>query len=871
MKSFYLIIILFFATQLQAQIVTIPDTNFKNALLTHNPVIDTNGDNEIQVSEAIASSIVNVSNKNISDLTGIEEFTNLDDLRCFTNSITVLDLGSNTNLTKLNCAENQLTTLDLTNNLSLTEVDCANNLLTTFTVETNNSMDFLTCNNNSLTSLTLSPNANYSLVECNNNSLTTIDLTNITITSGEGLNCHHNNLTGFTFSNSSIKVIRANFNDFISLDLNGNPALEELYCGDNATLTSINLLSNLALLSLDASDSDLSNLDLTANTNLTYLRVKNNTISSLDLSQNTALQNVYLNDNEISTLDVSQNTLIITLNLSNNPLTSLDLNSNVALKNLFVHGTDLATIDLSNNSVFESLGCVTLPNLTYINLKNGNNHLMNNSEFFELPLLETVCVDNINSNIVSNINGALNPQVINFTSYCSLTPGQSNQITGVVRLDYNNNGCFPSDLSMPNLMVVTDNGTETFATFTQDDGTYLMHTNEGNFSTTINYIPTYYNPTPASQTSNFVGFDNTDISDFCITTTQTVDDLNISFIPVSQARPGFEAQYQIVYQNFGTTQLDGNISLDFDGAKMVFDTASETVSSQTSNSLTFDYIYLNPFETRTIDVSFTLNTIPTTNIGDNLLFTATANPISGDATPVDNTAVLNQTVVGSYDPNDIHILEGQHIKFSNAGNYLHYTIRFQNTGTASAENVVVANKLDPNLDWNTLTLLSTSHQSRVAIKNGSDIEFIFENIDLVDSTSDEPNSHGFIAYKIKPKSDIAIGDLMNNQAHIFFDFNPAIDTNTVSTEIVNTVSVGDNHFANAIKIHPNPTNGIIKISSKNIQILNIIVYSKLGQIVLKKQADVMDKINLSGLNTGLYFVKFTDIDGNVAVRKVVLK
>src|SRR5690606_15369057 len=124
----------------------------------------------------------------------------------------------------------------------------------------------------------------------------------------------------------------------------------------------------------------------------------------------------------------------------------------------------------------------------------------------------------------------------------------------------------------------------------------------------------------------------------------------------------------------------------------------------------------------------------------------------------------NEFVIGSYDPNDITCLEGEEILIEDANKYLHYLIRFQNTGTASAINVRVDNELDAKLDWTTMQLESLSHPGRVKITNGSEVSFIFDNINLPDSTNDEPNSHGFITYKIKPKSNVAIGDIFSNTA-----------------------------------------------------------------------------------------------------------
>ena len=97
--------------------VNIPDNNFLNALIEQG--VDTNGDGEISSAEAEAVIYLYVSYSDISDLSGIEKFVNLDTLICNYNQLTTLDLSNNTALKRLECYGNRLTTLDLSNNTVL--------------------------------------------------------------------------------------------------------------------------------------------------------------------------------------------------------------------------------------------------------------------------------------------------------------------------------------------------------------------------------------------------------------------------------------------------------------------------------------------------------------------------------------------------------------------------------------------------------------------------------------------------------------------------------------------------------------------------------------------------------------------------------
>ena len=445
----------------------------------------------------------------------------------------------------------------------------------------------------------------------------------------------------------------------------------------------------------------------------------------------------------------------------------------------------------------------------------------------------------------------------------------TNKISGLVNLDVDNNGCDSSNtLPIPDLLITTQSGTETLSTFTLSNGYYQLFPELGNYTTTItSNLPNYYTANPASYLHNFTDVGNTETANFCLQPNQIVNDLNISIIPLNVARPGFDASYQIVYKNVGTTQLSGNINFEYDNTKLAFLTANQTIASQTANSILFNYTDINPFETRTIMLNFNVLTPPVVNIDDILDFTASINPTTGDITPEDNVYELQQTVVGSYDPNDISVAEGEQILLADADKYLHYIIRFQNTGTAYAQKVRIHNILDDKLDWTTLQLESSSHDNTVEIKNGSEIDFIFNAIYLPDSTTDEPNSHGYIAYKIKPKDNVSVGDVFVNNAAIYFDFNTAINTNTVTTEIVNTLSLNDNNLLN-FTVYPVPTTDILKINTKS-QVSKIEIYNKLGQLVIENTEK--NTINISNLNQGLYFVKVTDINSISNTKKIVKK
>jgi hypothetical protein len=226
-----------------AQNVSIPDTNFKNALILVG--VDTNEDGEISYAEAEAIHNLNVGEKFISDMTGIEAFVNLDTLFCNGNQLSSLDVTNNSALTNLYCYENQLTSLDVSNITALTELHCGGNQLTSLNVSGCTALSILNCNSNQLTSLDVSGCTALEFLYCIFNQLTSLDVTGCTAL--EGLYCWANQLTSLDLTNNSaLTFLHCYENQLTSLDVSNSTDLKQLWCGDNQ-LTSLDLTNNSAL------------------------------------------------------------------------------------------------------------------------------------------------------------------------------------------------------------------------------------------------------------------------------------------------------------------------------------------------------------------------------------------------------------------------------------------------------------------------------------------------------------------------------------------------------------------------------------------------------------------------------------------------
>ncbi len=189
MKNITLIFFLTIASFSQAQIVNIPDSNFKDALVNDLVVdtdgdeisdddVDTNNDGEIQQSEANVVLWLRVDNKNISSLEGIQSFTNLKGLSCNSNQLTNIDITQNLNLEWFWCIGNQLTNLDVNQNIELERLDCSNNQLISLDISQNTNLWLLVCFQNQLTSLDLTQNVNILELHCAFNLLESLNIKN---------------------------------------------------------------------------------------------------------------------------------------------------------------------------------------------------------------------------------------------------------------------------------------------------------------------------------------------------------------------------------------------------------------------------------------------------------------------------------------------------------------------------------------------------------------------------------------------------------------------------------------------------------------------------------------------------------------------
>ena len=782
MKHIYFLLFICLSSNLSAQIINFPDANFKAILLSASAsnqiasteipdqygtvnsysVIDTNNNGEIEESEAAVITCLFVIDQNnfynITDLTGIEKFTNLVYLKINNNfSLNTLNLSQNLNLLRLNCRNNQINNLDITQCQNLEILFCANNPLVNLDISQNLLLRSLDCENTQITSLNLNPFSNLLSVECSSNQL-----------------------------------------------------------------------------------------------------------SSLDVTQNINLLNLYCDYNQLSTLDVTQNINLVTLTSDGNQLTSIDLSNNPYLEFLYLEANQLTSLDVSQNPVLNELKCSGNSNLSQLILKNGNSTW----DYLEFACynLEYICADEEDVLLVQQ---KLNEYGLNcnLNSYCSFVPGGDYfSIEGQTVYDYDNNGCDSNDLNYSNLRFSITDGTISGGLISNITGNYTIPVQPGNHTITpILENPTYFNISPTNITVDFPTQTSPFTQDFCVTANGVHSDVEVIVLPLVPTRPGFDADYKVVYRNKGNQIENGSVSLSFEDTILDYVTANPVFDSQATNSFTWNFTNLQPLETREIQIVFNVNSpveSPAVNIDDILNYTATITTANSDETPDDNGFTLHQTVVGSYDPNDKTCLEGASVGPDQIGKYVHYVIRFENMGSYAAENVVVKDMIDlSKFDIATLVPLKGSHDFYTRI-NGNKVEFVFENInlDFNDATND-----GYVTFKIKTKSTLVLGDTFANDANIYFDYNFPITTNTYTTTI-QALSSQDFDFGSQFILYPNPVKEVLYFNSKeNLEIQSVEIYNLVGQIVIAIP-NTANKIDVSSLGIGTYFVKVNTEKGSAVTK-----
>lgn len=326
----------------------------------------------------------------------------------------------------------------------------------------------------------------------------------------------------------------------------------------------------------------------------------------------------------------------------------------------------------------------------------------------------------------------------------------------------------------------------------------------------------------------------------------------------SIVRPGFTHQYTIAIHNEGGTMVSPIVSLKHDSLVSIQGTSPQASYDPLSRTFTWNLPALGLDNSTYLYATGYLP--PSTSLGTSVSTAISVDPISGDATPANNTDTCQVLVVGSFDPNDKQVSpagEGPEGNILATQQELKYTVRFQNTGTDTAFFVTVRDTLDQDLDITTFQPGLSSHLYSLTVEEDSILVFFFDNILLVDSFRNEPESNGYLSFLIRHEGILPLGREITNRAAIFFDFNEPVITNTVINTIYAPVGITQLLPEDAILAYPNPTRDVLYLEYGGLSLSSWELLDIQGktQLIGENPPAEITGISLDQLPAGIYLLR----------------
>ena len=349
-------------------------------------------------------------------------------------------------------------------------------------------------------------------------------------------------------------------------------------------------------------------------------------------------------------------------------------------------------------------------------------------------------------------------------------------------------------------------------------------------------------------------------------------DLSINAITTAT---GVSDQYGVIYiQNNFCLPINGTVTLHYSpkygGSPRDMDPAPTSISG---NTIVWNLDTLSSTLSSPISINYGVwHSTTLLTIGDTVHSYFTIDPVVGDTNPSNNAQIIIDTVKGGCDPNEMWVLP-QCIASGTSANLLQYTINFENTGNDTAHNIYVMDTLPDNTDVSSMRLVLSSHEmytSRLKDAAGHNIfKFDFPSINLLDS-SHHGQCDGAIIFTINSQSGLSNGSQISNRAGIYFDVNPVVMTNTVTT------GVGGCTFTSVpivskqnYQIYPNPATDELTIKMDKDAYNSVTISNSMGQVMMQEPINnSMTKVDVKVLPAGIYFVTLRGADGSVVEKFV---
>jgi len=434
-------------------------------------------------------------------------------------------------------------------------------------------------------------------------------------------------------------------------------------------------------------------------------------------------------------------------------------------------------------------------------------------------------------------------------------------ITGSTYMDYNSD-CIDTEANASNVVVEIQPG----PIYTTSGGGYSVVVPNGNYTMTTSGAAIAQS-CPASATVN----GNSVTSNIGHQPTIPLDvAIGLASGP---ARPGFQLFYNMIVQNLSSS-ASGATTTTFTFDPTVSFISAWPSGSVAGNTITWNQPSLDIFQER--EYRIWLQVPPDVGlIGTVIPASAEVSTANTDGDLANNTTNAAITVTGSYDPNDktayTSTRASNSLYFINEDEWIDYVIRFQNTGTDTAFNVVVTDTLPSTLDPATISLVTASHANTWSLQGQGTLKFIFPNILLPDSNVNEPLSHGLISFRIRPKQPVLPGTTIENIANIYFDFNPPVITEP--SVLVAEFSTGVHEIADPeVILLPNPARDAFEIRGLGQDLLGVTLLSIDGRTVRSfANANGDRRFMVGGIPSGAYLVELTLRNGTATRLPLIIE
>ena len=478
-----------------------------------------------------------------------------------------------------------------------------------------------------------------------------------------------------------------------------------------------------------------------------------------------------------------------------------------------------------------------------------------------------------NYTIYSQVIGP-NQDTVSYTSQTIIVTSTCGPVSGTVYHDLNSNCIYDSGEELSEVPVqIFDNGQFLGMTSSDTSGQYSFNVPIGG-TYEINVIASngisshYISSCPASGTLTVATVPSSG-NNFGLAC-PTAFDLQGTVTAIG-LRPGFVSNVCVIAYNQWCNTPSGQIVIEFDPLLAPLADTTGLLYTLNGNTVTIPITSSDHYWSVCIPALVSLNA----QIGDSACFDLDIQPTIGDSVPANNTSHSCFIIRNSYDPNDKTPSPfGEGLGgFIKPNTQLTYTIRFQNTGSADAINIYILDTLSANLDASSIEIIGASHDMNWALLAGNILRFNFNNIHLLDSTTNEPASHGFVSYRVNQINNIAHLAEITNTAAIYFDFNPPIFTNTALNTIDYFLGVPD--LINGLtygNIFPNPSNDKCHLNFNNsinrfITITDI-VGKKIEQLNISSETFTL---NTDGYADGIYFISILEHSGKKETLKLVVQ